>query len=373
MVDVAPIESNIRFFRLDKQSRKLKPLIDGAIERVISSDNFILGEEVQAFENEFSAFVGTQFAVGVASGTDAITLALMAIGVSTNDEVITVANTATPTAVAICRSGARPVFVDIEKDGFHMNPQLIEEKITSKTKAILPVHLYGEPASIKTICDIAKKYCIPVVEDACQAHGAEFASKKLGTWGKMGCFSFYPTKNLGGFGDGGMIVLDDEHLYHRLRSLRNYGQRSRYDNVELGMNSRLDEIQAAILRVKLKFIDEWNTKRFEIAQRYSRQINHPTVTTPAFREQGMSAHHLYVVRTTIRDKLTSWLSANGIQTMIHYPKAIHLQPGFSFLNYVPGNLPVTEDQANTVLSLPAYPELPLHDVDKICDTINSLN
>ncbi len=361
----------VKFFRLDKQSQSIRSEIDEAIDKVIASDQFVLGDEVRLFEMEFSEYTGTHYAVGVASGTDAITLALMAIGVSAGDEVITVANTAAPTVVAICRSGAFPVFVDIEENGFQMDPELIEECITDKTKAIVPVHLYGEPAPIKRILEIAEKHNIPVVEDACQAHGAHFNSKKVGAWGVMGCFSFYPTKNLGGFGDGGMIVLDDAKMYERLCLLRNYGQKSKYEHVEVGVNSRLDELQAAILRVKLKFIDKWNGERSDIARRYSDKISHPDVIKPICREGRASANHLYVVRSTVRDQLKKWLLDNGVETMIHYPMPLHLQPAFAFVKCKSGQLPYTEEHARVVMSLPNYPELSLQDVDMVSELINN--
>lgn len=361
---------NVPFFTFARQVQQLKPELEKVFAKVIDSGQYILGEEVAAFEKEFAAYIGTRFAVGVASGTDALTLALRALDITAGDEVITVANTATPTVVAILQAGAVPVFADIEKDGFHMEPSSLEKRITPRTKAIMPVHLYGQTAKMGEIGDIAQKHKLPIIEDACQAHGAEHASRKAGNLGLMGAFSFYPTKNLGCFGDGGMITLSDDKLYQRLLLLRNYGQKSKYEHVSVGINSRLDELQAAILRIKLKYLDQWNSQRADKARQYSEKITNASIQKPCIAEPRKSAHHLYVVRSRNRDQLQTWLSNNGVGTMIHYPTPVHLQPAFEFLGYKRGDLPNTEKCMAEILSLPLYPELSLQDMEIVGDSIN---
>ena len=358
----------ILFFKLSPQHSALKKEIETAMQRVLKGDHFILGPEVESFEHEFAVYTGTKFAVGVASGTDAIILALMVVGVQPGDEVVTVSNTAIPTAVAISRTGAMPVFADIESEGYQMDPKDLEKKITPKTKAIIPVHLYGQPADMDLIMDIGKRRGIPVIEDACQAHGARFNSKKIGSFGLMGCFSFYPTKNLGCLGDGGMITLNDETLYHRLLRLRNYGQKSRYEHEEVGMNSRLDELQAAVLRVKLKHLDAWNLKRKNISSYYSDNIRNPAIIKPNCFQGRESVYHIYPLRCQERDAFKTWLECGGVGTLIHYPTPVHLQTTYASSGSY--SLPRTENHANTVLSLPIYPELSSEDAAKICDRVN---
>lgn len=364
---------SIPFFEMKAQNLKLKEKLADVFLRVLDSDRFILGEEVRTFEEEFAAYIGARFAVGVASGTDALILALKVLGVGDGDEVITAANTAAPTAVAVSLTGARPVFVDIQPDGFQMDPGLIEGKISPATRAVLPVHLYGQTAPMQEILSIAKKHSLPVIEDACQAHGAIYESKKAGNLGAMGCFSFYPTKNLGCLGDGGMIVLNDEKTYRQLLMLRNYGQKSKYEHAHVGMNSRLDEIQAAVLRVKLKRLDEWNQRRRRIAKLYSENIRNPLVRKPTPDIFDTSVCHLYVIRAKARDSLQKWLAENGVETMIHYPGPLHLQPAFSDLGYEAGALPHTERRVGEILSLPSYPELQDEAVLEICRLINQFS
>tara|TARA_B100000686_G_C16796004_1_gene982398 strand:+ start:634 stop:1731 length:1098 start_codon:yes stop_codon:yes gene_type:complete len=360
--------NKITFFRLGIQHSILKKEIDLAIQGVFTRDHFVLGPECEAFEKEFAAYTGTRFAVGVASGTDAITLALMAVGVEPGDEVITVSNTATPTAIGISRAGLTPVFADIEKDGYQIDPEDLEKRITSKTKAILPVHLYGQPVDMGSIMDISGRLGIPVIEDACQAHGACYNSKRVGGIGLLGCFSFYPTKNLGCLGDGGMITLNEEALYNKLLLLRNYGQISKYKHVEIGLNSRLDELQAAVLRVKLKYLDKWNRDRTLISEYYSKNIMNPEIIKPRNLSGRESVYHIYPVRCRDRDALRDWLEFGGVQTLIHYPEPIHMQAPYALSQNL--ELSRSEDHAKSVLSLPVYPELPFEDVERICERIN---
>lgn len=363
----------IHFFDLTGQMKLLKTELDDAFSRVISSGHYILGEEVAAFEKEFAAYIGTRFAVGVASGTDALSLALRSLNITAGDEVVTVANTAVPTIVAISQAGAVPVFVDIEKDGFHMDPSLVEKHITPRTKAILPVHLYGQTVSMDEILTLAQKHGLPVIEDACQAHGAKYGNKIAGNIGLMGCFSFYPTKNLGCVGDGGIITLNDEGLYEKLLLLRNYGQKSKYEHVSIGINSRLDELQAAILRIKLKHLDRWNNRRGDIAKLYLQNIKNESIRLPPQDERRKSVYHQFVVRASNRDQLQSWLSQNGVGTLVHYPTPVHLQKAYAFLNVKNGDLPRSENHCRSVLSLPSYPELSDNEVIQVCKLINDFS
>jgi dTDP-4-amino-4,6-dideoxygalactose transaminase len=324
-----------------------------AVDRVLQSGWYILGREVEAFEREFAAYCGVKYAVGCASGTEAIALALMAVGVGPGDEVVTVANTAVPTVSAISMAGARPVFVDIDEH-FLMDVRRIESVITERTKVLMPVHLYGQMADMDAILTVARKHNVRVIEDAAQAHGAEYKGGRAGSWGTLGCFSFYPTKNLGCYGDGGAVATDDEELYDRLLMLRNYGQEKRYYHKIKGINSRLDEIQAAILRVKLVHLDDWNRKRRQVAGWYEEELSNVCVC-PAEKPDARHVYHLYVIRTADRDGLRANLEKEGITTLMHYPVPVHLQEAYRDLGYRPGDLPVTEATAENILSLPMHP------------------
>lgn len=327
--------------------------ISAALERVLRSGWYILGREVEAFEREFAAYCGVKHAVGCASGTEAIALALMALGVGGGDRVVTVANTAVPTVSAISMTGAEPAFVDID-DYFLMDTDRLESVITDRTKAIVPVHLYGQMANMEAILAVARKHNVPVVEDAAQAHGAALNGKRAGSWGALGCFSFYPTKNLGCYGDGGAVTTDDDRLYERLLMLRNYGQEKRYYHTIKGINSRLDELQAAVLRVKLAHLDEWNEKRRQIAAWYDEELG-DVCDCPRQKPNARHVYHLYVVRATDRDGLRAGLEKDGITTLMHYPVPVHLQKAYEGLGYAPGDLPVTEATAAKILSLPMHP------------------
>ena len=333
-----------------------KDEINAAISRVLDSGWYILGKEVELFEEEFSDFIGVRYGIGVGSGTEALNLALVACGIGQGDEVITVSHTAVATAVAISLSGATPVFVDIEPRYFTMDPDCIRKAITSKTKAILPVHIYGHPADMDAIMQIAHEYGLKVIEDCAQAHGAKYKGKRVGSIGDIGCFSFYPTKNLGAIGDGGMVVTDFPELYEKARLLRQYGWKERYISSSEGWNSRLDEIQAAILRVKLKRLYEDNSKRIRIAESYSKELDTCNIILPKQRKYSEHVYHLYVIRLEKRDALLIFLKEKGIGVQIHYQMPVHLQPAYTHLKES-DKLLETEKIANEIISLPIYPEL----------------
>lgn len=352
------------------QYLSIKNEIDAAIQQVLDSNWFILGENVTAFEKEFAEYLGARHAIGVSSGTEAIHLALRACGIQSGDEVITVPNTAVPTVCGITSAGAKPVFVDIDPENYNMDPRQIEDKITPRTKAILPVHLYGQAADMDPILEIAKKRKLKVIEDACQAHGADYNGRKAGTLGDAGCFSFYPSKNLGAYGDGGMVVTNDKGIAEKVHMLRNYGQKDRYHHYLKGFNSRLDEIQAAILRVKLKHLNTWNIKRKELAKLYDSLLG-DAVKTPGEKSYAGHIYHLYVIRTGKRDELQKFLKENEIGTNIHYPIPIHLQEAYQDLGYKRGDFPAAEDCALKILSLPLFPELSEEQVKSVAKAINA--
>jgi dTDP-4-amino-4,6-dideoxygalactose transaminase len=342
--------------------------IDGAIHRVLSAGRYILGQEVHAFENEFAAYMGTRHAVGVASGTDAVVLALRACAIGQGDEVITTPHTAVATVAAIELAGATPVLADIEADTFLIDPSEIERVISPRTRAIIPVHLFGQPVDLQPILDLSQKHNLRVIEDCAQAHGALYRDQRVGSWGDIGCFSFYPTKNLGAIGDGGMIVTDDEELSARVQMLREYGWKRRFISETAGTNSRLDELQAAILRVKLRHLDSDNGKRRAIAGQYSTALS-GHVTVPVCKIDRTGVFHLYVVRTDDRDGLRQHLESHGIGTAVHYPVPVHLQPAYRRRLGDKGSFPVAEQAAEQVLSLPLYPELAAAQIERVIDVI----
>lgn len=355
---------------LNRQYRSISREVNLAIKGVFASGKFILGENLRAFEKEFAGYCRAKFAVGVGSGTEALHLSLLAAGVKPADEVITVANTAVPTISAIVLAQAKPVFVDIDPDTFTMDPAQIKKRITKKTKVILPVHLFGQMADMAAILKIARSFGLKVIEDAAQAHGAEFNGHKAGTMADMGCFSFYPTKNLGAYGDAGMAVTNNPVLARRLFLLRNYGETRRYLHILSGFNSRLDEIHAAVLRVKLKHLDTWNKTRRALAQVYEKHICAPQVLLPRQANGRKHIYHLYVIRCKNRNALQKFLRQNQIFTLIHYPIPVHLQPAYRFLNLKRGFLPKTEKVTKEILSLPMCPELSPVKVKFICAKIN---
>jgi len=358
----------IEFNDLKPQHLELRDEIRAAVERVLDDGWFILGKQGEAFEREFADYCGAAYCVGVGSGTEAIHLALLACGVQPGDEVATVSLTAVPTASAISFAGARPVFVDVDPRTFTMDPGRLESTITSRTRAILPVHLYGQVADMEPILEVGRRHGIPVIEDACQAHGAEYKGRKAGSLGTMAAFSFYPTKNLGACGDGGAVTTNDPELADRLRLLRNYGQRKRYYHESKGFNSRLDEMQAAILRAKLRHLDEWNEIRRAKARLYSSLLKE--VVCPYEAEYARHVYHLYVVRSRRRDDLQRFLAEQGIGTLIHYPVPVHLQDAYRDLGVPRGALPATERAAEEILSLPLYPELPDEMIAEVAEAVN---
>jgi len=347
----------IPFVDLKAQYRSLKPEIDRAIQQVLDESQYILGPAVSAFERDFAAFCQTTEAIGVNSGTSALHLALLAVGVRPGDEVITVPFTFVATVSAIEYSGARPVLVDVEPDYWTMDPAKLEAAITPRTKAIMPVHLYGQPADMDPILAIAEKHGIPVIEDACQSHGSEYHGRRCGSMGRLGCFSFYPGKNLGAYGEGGAVVTNDPALATRVRLLRAWGEETRYEHKYRGFNYRMDGIQGAVLGVKLKHLESWTEARRSRAASYSRALGDAPITPPVERPGVRHVYHVYVVRSSDRDGLRARLTDAGIQTGVHYPIPVHLQPGYRDLGYSAGDFPVAERAAGEVLSLPIYPEL----------------
>jgi dTDP-4-amino-4,6-dideoxygalactose transaminase len=360
----------IPFGGLNRQLVQIHNEIEAAIEKILKSGWFVLGKAGEAFEQEFADYVGAKHGIGVGSGTEALHLALLAVGVKPNDEVITVANTCVPTVSAISFAGAIPVLVDSDQASYTLDPKKLEAAVTKKTRVVMPVHLYGQAADLKPILSIATQHGIRVVEDCAQAHGTEYNGKLVGTFGDVGAFSFYPSKNLGAFGDGGMVVTNNDQIAENLRMLRNYGQVKRYYHSIKGFNSRLDEIQAAILSVKLKYLDVWNKRRREIASMYNSLIQNPNIQLPREMSYGKHVYHLYAVRTKLRDELQKFLSANGIQTLIHYPVPIHLQESYADLGKKKGSYPEAEAHGNEELSLPMFPELTDDEVKYICEIVN---
>ena len=351
----------VPFLDLTRQFRRIEGEILSAQKRVLEKGRFVLGEEVSSFEEEFAGYCGVRYGIGVGSGTDALFLALKAANIGKGDEVITVSHSFIATAIAISQTGAKPIFVDIDPEFYTMDPNALEDFLKKRkrrrVKAILPVHLYGHPAEMDAIMDIANRYHLTVIEDACQAHGAEYQGRKMGSFGRMACFSFYPTKNLGAYGDGGMVVTNDKRYDERMRLLRRYGEKRKYEHVLKGWNSRLDEMQAAILRVKLKYLDQWNGERRKKALMYKRMFEGTEMRCPSEKEQARHVYHLFVIRTKKRTAFREFLKETGIETLSHYPVPIHLQKAYAELGYRRGVLPVTEKVAHEVLSLPFYPEL----------------
>ena len=361
----------IEFNDLRPQHREIRAEIDAVLGQVLDDGWFILGKQGEAFEQEFADYCGVAHCVGVGSGTEAIHRALLACGVQPGDDVVTSSLTAVPTASAISFAGARPVFADVDPRTFTLDPSRLEAAITPRTKAILPVHLYGQVADMDPILEIGRRHGIPVVEDACQAHGAEYKGRRAGSIGTLGTFSFYPTKNLGACGDGGAVTTDDPELADRLRLLRSYGQRKRYYHESKGFNSRMDEMQAAILRVKLHHLNRWNEVRRAKAALYNSLLR--GVDTPFEADYARHIYHLYVIRSPRRDELQRYLADHGIGTLIHYPVPVHLQEAYADLGLLPGSLPATEECAREILSLPLYPELPDEQIAQVAEAIDRFN
>jgi dTDP-4-amino-4,6-dideoxygalactose transaminase len=361
-------QETIYFARPSAQYRARRLEIDEAMQRVLDGDVYIMGEEVRRFEEEFAEFTGATYAIGVANGTDALHLSLRALGIGPGDEVITTAHTAVATAAAIEMAGATPRFVDIENVSYGIDPEKVEAAITKRTRAIMPVHLYGHPVEMGPLLELAERYGLEIVEDCAQAHGAVWNGRQVGTIGRVGCFSLYPTKNLGALGDAGVIIASDARLAENLRQLRQYGWRDRQSSEIPGWNSRLDELQAAVLRVKLRYLAEDNAKRRAIAARYTNAFSDLPLIAPTVRPGCEAVFHLYVLRARHREEMKSWLAENNIVAGIHYPVPVHRQP--AYIERFGGlRLPVVETIADQILSLPIYPELRDDQVERVIDSV----
>ena len=359
---------NIPFLDLKAQYKNIKPEIDNVVKRVIESQFFVLGQELEAFEKEFAKYLSTKYVVGVNSGTDALILSLLVLGIGKGDEVITPVNSFVATVGAIVQVGSKPILVDCDSQTYEIDINQVQKKITKKTKAILLVHLYGAPCEIERLVKIAKKNKIFLIEDAAQAHGATFNNKKLGSFGDLAAFSFYPGKNLGAYGDGGAIVTNNKRLYEKLILLRNHGQSKKYFHDTFGLNTRLDEVQAAVLRVKLKYLDKWNKQKQTIAKNYKDSLKN--YKTQKIIQGGESNYYVFIIESANRKKLQSYLLKNRIHTLIHYPIPIHLQKAYKYLGYKKGDFPITEEIAGRILSIPNYPELTLTQQNYLIDKLN---
>lgn len=355
---------------LKAQYASIKSEIDAAVHRVLDETDFIGGSAVGEFEKAFASYCGTKAAVGLANGTDALQLSLMALGIGAGDEVITAVNTFIATSEAITASGAKPIFVDNDPRTYTIDIEKIEEKINPRTKAIIPIHLYGQPAAMDAVNEIASRHHLTVIEDAAQAHGAMFKGHKVGTLGRIACFSFYPGKNLGAYGDAGAIATNDEELANKVRMLANHGRLKKYEHELEGYNSRLDTLQAAVLLVKLRHLGEWTVKRQQVAAQYTRLLSGSSnIITPTVHSDATHVYHLYVVRVQQRERVQQALKEAGIATGIHYPIPLHLQPAYHYLGLQAGSYPVAERFAGEILSLPIYPELTADQVASISENL----
>lgn len=365
----AGVSMQVPLLDLKAQYATIKEEVMPAISEVCESQALALGPAVVDFEEKIATYCQSKYAVGVSSGTDALLVSLMALGIGEGDEVITTPFTFFSTAGCIVRVGAKPVFVDVEPDSYNINPAGIEEKVTEKTKAVIPVHLFGQAAKMKPINEIAQKHNLAVIEDAAQAIGASQDGIKCGNFSHCGCFSFYPTKNLGAFGDGGLVTTNKETLAQKLKILRDHGQSPRYFYGMIGGNFRLDGIQAAVLSVKLGYLDSWNEKRRQNAAFYDEVFSGTPVQSPKIDKNNVSIYHQYTVTVPDRDRLQKFLAENQIGSAIFYPMPLHLQECFSELGYRPGDLPVAERLCNEVLSLPIYPELSREQIEYVAETV----
>jgi len=360
----------VPFFDLKALHGSIWENLSEAVQRVLESSTYILGPEVESLEREFAEYCGAPYGVATGSGTSALHLALLAAGVGPGHEVITVSHTFIATAEAITAAGAVPVFVDIDPVSYTMDPSRVESAVTARTRAILPVHLYGQAADLGPILEVARRHGLAVIEDACQAHGATYDGRKVGSLGDIGCFSFYPSKNLGAVGEGGIAVTNSPKLAGTMRSLRDHGQVRRYHHDVPGFNYRMDAIQGAVLGVKLRWLDRWNAARRRLAHLYDRLLQDTEVATPVEMGYGTHVYHLYVIRSKDRDDLKAQLSRQGVGTGIHYPIPIHLQRAYVGLGYGLGSLPITEACAAQALSLPMYPTLTPAQVEEVATAIS---
>ena len=364
---------NVPFLDLRVQYRSIKEEISGAIGQVMNDCAFAGGPFVARFEEEFASFCACRSAVGVGSGTEALWLSLLALGIGEGDEVITVPNTFIATAEAITFSGARPVFVDIDEKTFNMDPELLERTITSRTRAIIPVHLFGQAADMDPIMEIARAHGLAVIEDACQAHGAQYRGRPAGSIGDAGCFSFYPGKNLGAYGEAGAVVTNRSDLAETIRHLRDHGQAEKYYHGTIGWNARMDGLQAAVLSVKLRYLPDWSEARRNNALIYDDLLNGmPGIITPVRAEYGKHVFHIYAIRVNHRNQIISELLKRGIHCGVHYPVPVHLQKAYSFLGLGEGSFPVAEKCARELISLPMFPELTEDKIKYVCDKIRQV-
>ncbi|WP_341524666.1 DegT/DnrJ/EryC1/StrS family aminotransferase [Nostoc sp. UHCC 0302] len=362
----------IPFLDLKTQYLSIKDEIDTAVLKVLESTQFVLGNEVTALEQEFANYCSAEHGIAVNTGTSALHLALLAAGIGAGDEVITIPFTFVATVAAICYTGATPVFVDIDPVSYTIDVTQIEKAITERTKAILPVHLYGQPADMGPIMEIARRHGLTVIEDAAQAHGAEYKGQRIGSIGDIGCFSFYPGKNLGAYGEGGMIVTNNPEYAHTMQMLRDWGQERKYHHVIKGYNYRMDGIQGAILRVKLRYLEKWTEARRTNAAQYDALLKNVSLTIPTVMPYSRHVYHVYAVRSPQRDELQQKLNDQGIQTGIHYPIPVHLQPAYSDLGYKIGDFPHSELAAKEVFSLPMYAELTPPQINIVAESLQGI-
>jgi dTDP-4-amino-4,6-dideoxygalactose transaminase len=359
----------VPYLDLKAQLKPLRAELDAAIARTLDNCSFCLGPDVAQFEKDFAKFCGAQFALGFNSGTSALHVAMRLLNVGPGDEVITTPYTFIATSWAISYCGAKPVYVDIDEATFNLDPKKLEAAITPRTKAVLPVHLYGQPFDVGAIAAICKKHNLPFVEDAAQAHGAKYQGKMVGTFGAVSCFSFYPAKNLGACGEGGALVTNDPALAARAKSLREHGSTVRYHHDEVGYNYRMEGLQGAVLGVKLKHLESWTRGRQRVAARYAELLKDTPLQLPAVTPGNESAWHLYTVRSPRRDELKQHLDANGIGNAVHYPMPLHLQKAYAHLGHKPGDFPVAEKASREVLSLPMFPELTDAQIQRVADVV----
>ncbi|HTS04214.1 MAG TPA: DegT/DnrJ/EryC1/StrS family aminotransferase [Candidatus Eisenbacteria bacterium] len=362
----------VPYLDLQAQYRAIKPEIDAAIGRVLESCQFVLGPEVSDFEKAFAAYCGASECIALNSGTSALHLALLAAGVGPGDEVITTPFTFVASVAAILYSGARPVLVDIDPRSFTLDPSKIEASVTSRTKVLLPVHLYGQPADMDPIMEIARRHNLIVIEDAAQAHGAQYKGRSVGSIGHMACFSFYPGKNLGAYGEGGAVTTNNSEYARAIRMLRDWGQDRKYHHLLRGYNYRMEGFQGAVLGVKLRHLEQWTEARRNLVQQYNGFLAECELELPTEMSWARHVYHVYTIRSKERDRLQKSLADEGIQTGIHYPTPVHLQPAYADLGYGPGSFPKAESAAKQVLSLPLYPELSMQSVALVADTVKKV-
>ncbi len=363
----------IPFVSFEKMHKEVEDEILNKFNEVFRKNWFIKGDELHLFEKEFADYCGVKYCIGCGNGLDAIYLSLRAFGIGESDEVIVPSHTFIATALAVSYTGAKPVFVEIDPVTYCINPSLIEEAITEKTKCIIPVHLYGHPADMDPIMDIAKKYNLRIIEDCAQAHGALYKGKLIGSFGDVGAFSFYPGKNLGALGDGGAVITNNLELATTIEALGNYGSKKKYEHLFKGTNSRLDEVQAAFLRIKLRYLDRWNEDRSRIAQKYNECIINPAIVKPVISQNTKHVWHLFVVRVIRRDEFEKYLNVNGIGTTVHYPTPIYLQEAYKDLMIPEGTFPLAEIIANEVISLPLYYGMSDEEIDFVVEKVNAWN